>query len=103
VDAIGDTKGPEILFATQWMLDNYPETSLDKQKEYALLTASDLDWTMVRLPLITLTHERPKININLHNCTGNAVGATSLADFLVDQLSDDRLIGKCPFVANEPG
>lgn len=94
MDAIGDTKGPEILFATQWMLDNYPETSLDKQKEYALLTAIDLDWTMVRFPLIIQTNEFIKININLHDCPGNAVSATSLADFLIDQLTDDRAYRK---------
>jgi hypothetical protein len=32
--------------ATEWMYQNYPETTSDKQKEYQLLSESNLDWTL---------------------------------------------------------
>ena len=82
------------------MKTNYPDTTTDKQKEYALLAGSQARWTLLRLPLIELTDERNALSVSLEDCPGNKVSATSLAHFLVEQLTSDQHVRQAPFVAN---
>ncbi len=100
VDAPADRKSPFTQQATDWMKTNYPDTSADKQKEYALLAESQARWTLLRLPLIELTDKRNALSVSLEDCPGDKISATSLAHFLVEQLTDDRYVGQAPFVAN---
>ncbi len=100
VDAIGDEKNEKVRFATDWMYQNYPKTTIDRQVEYELLAKSGIDWTMVRLPLIIQTDERFPVEVSLIDCPGEKISATDLAVFLVDQLSNEEYIRKSPFVAN---
>lgn len=100
VDAAGDHKHAEIAAATEWMKQHYPETTVDKQVEYSLLSESNLDWTMVRLPLIELTEEEKSIHVQLNDCPGNNISATSLALFLIRQLSSEQFLKQAPFIAN---
>lgn len=100
VDVPGDEKNERVRMATNWMYQNFPETTKDKQAEYELLAASQVDWTMVRLPLIIQTDERFPIHVDLKDCMGENISAADLASFLADQLSNDEYIRKSPFVAN---
>ncbi|AEA45293.1 NAD(P)-dependent oxidoreductase [Fluviicola taffensis] len=100
VDAIGDEKNEKVRFATDWMYQNYPKTTIDRQVEYELLANSRIDWTMVRLPMIIQTDERFPVEISLIDCPGENISATDLAVFLVDQLSNEEYVQKSPFVAN---
>jgi NAD(P)H-binding len=52
VDTPWDKKGARTSAATEWMKANYAATTTDKQLEYSLLAESDVEWTLVRLPLI---------------------------------------------------
>ncbi|WP_192349874.1 NAD(P)-dependent oxidoreductase [Algoriphagus sp. Y33] len=101
VDAQGDKKGTTTKAATEWMYANYPDSTIDRQFEYKLLKESHVDWTLVRLPLIALDAENKPINVSLEDCLGDQVSATSLANFLIDQLSDRRFIKQAPFIANQ--
>lgn len=101
VDTPFDKKNQQTQFATDWMKNNYPETTFDKQVEYTALTESNIDWTLVRLPLIDLTDVTGKINLSTENCPGDKIGAANLAQFLIDQLTDDTYLMKAPFIANE--
>jgi putative NADH-flavin reductase len=98
VDTELDNKSPKSKFATDWMYTHYPLTAADKQTEYERLKASNLDWTLVRLPLIEQTEERNEIVVSLEDCLGDKISATSLADFLINQLSDNQYIKQSPFV-----
>jgi putative NADH-flavin reductase len=100
VDTPVDRKGPKTKFATEWMYTNYPQTTTDKQTEYRLLSGSDLDWTMVRLPMIDQTDGTGEIQISLDDCLGDKISAVDLAQFLTDQLTDTTFIRKAPFIAN---
>jgi len=100
VDTEFDKKSSKSKFATDWMYTNYPLTTADKQMEYELLKASDLDWTLVRLPLIEQTEERYKVVVSIEDCLGDKISATNLADFLISQLSDNQYIKQSPFVFN---
>jgi putative NADH-flavin reductase len=101
VDVPGDQKGIYAAGGTQWMKMNYPVTTADKQAEWELLQASDLDWTMVRVPLIDLSEGKPKISVSLTDCPGEKISAASLADFLVNQVQERTYIKQSPFIANE--
>jgi len=100
VDTPLDKKGAACAAATEWMRVNYPKTTLDKQVEYEVLTNSSIDWTLVRLPLIEQTDERRKVAVSLEDCPGDKISATDLADFLIQQLSDNSYIRKAPFIVN---
>ncbi|KMQ68406.1 epimerase [Chryseobacterium sp. FH2] len=95
-----DNKNEKVKMATDWMYQNYPETTNDKQKEYDLFTESNLDWTLVRLPLIHLTSESFKTETNLEDCKGETISATDLAEFLISQIDDKTFLGKSPFLYN---
>ncbi|MBA9073826.1 putative NADH-flavin reductase [Flavobacterium gossypii] len=95
-----DKKGEKTTFATDWMYQNFPVSTANKQLEYEMLAASEIDWTLVRLPQIDQTEERSLINVSLEDCPGDKISATNLAHFLIDQLSDSTFIRKAPFIAN---
>jgi putative NADH-flavin reductase len=100
VDTPSDQKSPKTKFATDWMKTNYPLTTSDKQLEYEILTKSDIDWTLVRLPLIEQTDERRKIKVSLEDCPGDKISTTDLAGFLIEQLTDKTYLKQSPFLAN---
>ena len=95
-----DKKGTKTKFATDWMYTNYPLTTTDKQTEYEILKTSNLDWTLVRLPMIEQTEERNEVVISLEDCLGNKISVNDLAEFLINQLSDNQYIKQSPFVVN---
>ena len=62
------------------MHTNYPNSAANKQKEYDLLLASNIDWILVRLPLIEQTDEISEVQISLED----KISVTKLANFLID-------------------
>jgi len=100
VTTLSDHKNERVEMATEWMYQNYPETTTDKQKEYELLLESNLDWTLVRLPLIHLTEESFPTETSLADCKGEGISAADLAAFLASQIEDSEFIRKSPFLYN---
>lgn len=96
-----DDKGPKTKFGTEWMYQNYPKTTTDKQLEYEVLAASNLDWTLVRLPMIQQTEEIPAVITSLTDCPGDYISASSLGMWMIEQLTSDEFIRKSPFIANK--
>ncbi len=95
-----DHKNENVKMATDWMYQNYPQTTTDKQKEYELLVESNLNWTLVRLPLIVQTSESFRTETNLQDCKGENISATDLGEFLVSQIDDETFIKQSPFLYN---
>jgi len=100
VDTPFDKKGVKTKMATDWMYENYPKTTHDRQLEFEVLSASDINWTLVRLPMIEQTDLRSKMMVSLEDCPGEKISATDLAHFVVEQLSSDAYSRKAPFIAN---
>ena len=100
VDTPSDKKGPITKYATEWMYKNYPKSTDDKQLEYRLLLKSNLDWTLVRLPLIEETDATNEIKVSISDCPGERISAKALAVFLADQLNSTTYIKQSPFIAN---
>jgi putative NADH-flavin reductase len=100
VDAQFDNKSPKTLFATDWMRKNYPISTANKQLEQDILSNCNLDWTLVRLPLIEQTDKIGETIVSLEDCPGDKVSSTDLANFLIEQLSNETFIRKSPFIAS---
>lgn len=100
VDAPGDRKSDQTTAATAWMYANFPVSTADRQKEYDMLSASDLDWTLVRLPRILQTEDRSEVSVSLEDCPGEGISAANLAEFLIGQAEDRRFIQKAPFISD---
>ncbi len=100
VDTPFDKKSPETTAATNWMKTNFPEIQADRQKTYSILSASKVNWTLVRVPLIEFTDISGEILVSLKDCLGSKISAHDIATFVIDQLSEDSYIKKSPFIAN---
>ncbi|HEV8515501.1 MAG TPA: NAD(P)H-binding protein [Cyclobacteriaceae bacterium] len=100
VDTPFDQKGVKTKMVTDWMYENYPKTTQDKQYEFEILSGSDINWTLVRLPMIEQTDLRSKILVSLEDCPGEKISATDLAHFVIEQLTDSAYARKAPFIAN---
>ncbi|MBP6387162.1 MAG: NAD(P)H-binding protein [Pseudarcicella sp.] len=100
VDTPFDNKSQKTTFATEWMKKNYPKSTANKQIEFDILSNSNVNWTLVRLPLIELTEEVSQVSVSLEDCLGDKIGATDLANFLIEQLYTDVYFKKSPFVAS---
>ena len=98
----GDQKSDKNLAGTTWMKTTFPLIVADKQKAYEILTASSIDWTIVRLPWIEKTTERRGLIVDLKDCPEELISTTDLADFLIYQITDTTYIKKAPFVASKP-
>jgi hypothetical protein len=102
VDTPFDKKGPITQAGTDWMKKNYPDTTADKQLEYGILSASNVDWTLVRLPFIGMTDDIDSIAVNLEDCPGNGIHGLDLARFLIREIDNSQYVRQAPFLANLP-
>jgi putative NADH-flavin reductase len=100
LDTPFDHKGPESIVATNWMKANYPLIQEDRQNSYIRLVESNVNWTLVRVPLIEFNNAKSEVVANLEDCLGNKVDAGSIAAFLIDQLFVNTFYAKAPFVCN---
>jgi hypothetical protein len=68
IDTPFDKKSLKTMMATDWMKANFPIIQEDRQKAYDFLTASNVNWTQVRVPFIEFTDESTEISVNLEDC-----------------------------------
>jgi len=100
IDVSGDKKSEENIAKSDWMRSSFPDVVADKQKAYDIVAASNVDWTMVRLPFIVQTDEKKKLEVSLEDCPGENINTSDLAEFLIRQIHDKQYIRRSPFVAS---
>jgi putative NADH-flavin reductase len=100
VDTPFDRKNERVESATKWMYENYPETTKDKQREYEMLSQSNFEWTLVRLPLIVETNERFDYKVSLDDCYGASISTADLGSFISDEIFNGNFLRKSPFLFN---
>jgi len=100
IDIPSDKKGLKTAQASAYMRQYFPAIIADKQKEYEVLSASRVDWTLVRVPFIEQTDQKGMLKVNMEDCPGDRISASDLGKFLVDQLSDQQYIRCAPFAAS---
>lgn len=100
IDVPGDKKSFRTKLVSRIMKWLFASVIADKQKEFSVLAASSVLWTLVRLPMIEQTDETGDIVINLHDCPGKKIRATDLSVFLTEQLTDKRFLQRALFIAS---
>jgi len=100
IDVPGDQKSDLNKEKSDWMKRTFPEVVADKQLAYNIVAASNIDWTMVRLPFIKQTDERGTLAVSLEDCPGEQIYTSDLADFLVSQITNELYFKTSPFVAS---
>lgn len=97
--------GDQRDFLGWWMRQlvrlRYPGILEDRQSEYALLARSDLDWTLLRCPLLEAGEARAAPEVSLRTPGGFYLRAGELANFALDQLDERRYSRTGPFL-NSP-
>lgn len=100
LDTPFDKKSPQTSAATAWMKKHFGATHEDRQKAYATISKSNVDWTFVRVPLILFSEEEGEIAVNLEDCKGDKINAANIATFLIEQVFDKTYYQKSPFISN---
>ncbi len=85
-----------IAIMMRWV---FSKMMIDKQKELEILRKSDLDWTLVRLPLVKEGFPVGKIKESLECVPGTKIDNMDIADFLIKQITKEDYIKCCPFIS----
>jgi len=78
----------------------YGKLLKDKKREFRLLAASQLNWTLVRCPTIKQGKRLEAIRVNRITVPGGKVRTAELAKFIVEQLEDTEFERQGVFVAS---
>jgi putative NADH-flavin reductase len=73
----------------------------DMTRTVALVRESDLDWTVVRVPMLTDGPAKGSVRVGRVGVgTGPRITRADMARFMLEQLSDDTHIRKSPVISN---
>jgi putative NADH-flavin reductase len=73
----------------------------DMAQAAALVRASDLDWTIVRVPMLTDQPQGDRLRVGyLGGVVGSRVSRADLATFMLGQLDDDSYLRQAPVISN---
>ena len=78
----------------------FPLPQENRLKVYIALLESPLDWTLVRVPMIEFTEAGANLTVNCEDCLGTKISASAIADFLIQQLSDNQFYRQAPFISS---
>jgi putative NADH-flavin reductase len=101
IDTPHDKKSGQTVLATDWMKAQFPLIHEDRQRAYSALMRSSLDWTLTRVPMIEFTEAKHPVIIGLQDCMTTKITAGGIANFLVEQLTDERYYRQAPFIGEE--
>ncbi|MBF4517174.1 NAD(P)H-binding protein [Flavobacterium sp. ANB] len=99
IDTPFDKKSAKTQMATEWMKTNFPIIQKDRQKAYNLLEESAVNWTQVRVPFIEFTDISSELNISLEDCLGDKISAFDIANFMIQEMIDQKFNSKSPFIS----
>ena len=86
--------------AAAYMQQHYPHFMADREREFQLLSESDLAWTYVRLPYLLEGPALGQVAAQLECLPGPTITVADLAQFLLAQLHSREYVKQAPFVAN---
>lgn len=91
---------------TGWLMQKMVAVGLrdvlaDKQAEYQLLEDSNVQWTLVRCPLIKAEPFEQAPLASLETPTSFNLRAGELARFLIEQIESDEFIRRGPFLVSQ--
>jgi putative NADH-flavin reductase len=88
--------------AIAWLLKRInPEVLADAQAHVDLVRASDVDWTVVRVPRLVDGPHTGKVRVGWAGVgTGIRINRADAADFMLRQLSDTTHLRQMPMISN---
>lgn len=98
VVAAGDDRNVTGWLMRQLVRLRYPALLADKQAEYAVLAASDIDWTLVRCPLIESSDYQRAPLASLASPSSFTLRAGELARFIIEQIDEPAYVKRAPFL-----
>ena len=99
IDTPFDKKSLKTMMATDWMKANFPIIQEDQQNAYDFLTASNVNWTQIRVPFIEFTDESTEISVNLEDCLGDKISANDIVNFMITEMLESKYSRKSPFIS----
>ncbi len=73
----------------------------DMSRVVEMTRASDLDWTVVRLPMLTDDPKTGNVKVGyVGKGIGSRISREDIADFMLSQLTDEAYIHKSPAISN---
>lgn len=70
----------------------------DKQKSLDVLASKPLNWTVIRIPLVSEVNSSSAFQTNNTKCLGKRISSQALAAFIIHVLACQSLYSRCPFV-----
>lgn len=86
--------------AAAYMRQHFGPFMADRDREFQLLSESDLDWTYVRIPYLVPEPGRGNVAVSLAHLPGDRIAGEDLARFLLDELQNPVYRRQAPFVAS---
>jgi nucleoside-diphosphate-sugar epimerase len=100
IDAPGDHKDLRSKLLSRLVRWVIPEMWADWQKELETLLSSNVEWTLVRLPIVVDEPSRGQVRVDLASPPGKKISGYDLANFVVDQITEPTFVRKAPFIGN---
>ena len=100
IDAPGDHKDLRsrlISTLVRWVI---PEVWVDWQKELNTLLRSDVEWTLVRLPIVVEEPSLGQVWVDLASPPGKKISGWDVANFVAAQITEPTYVRKAPFIGN---
>jgi nucleoside-diphosphate-sugar epimerase len=92
-----DLRSKLISMLIRWVI---PGKWADWQKEFDMLLSSDVDWTVVRLPIIVDEPPSGRVQVDLASPPGKKISGRDIANFVVAQITEPTYVRKAPFIGN---
>ncbi len=99
-DPLDRPQPPNHLFHFIWV--NFQKNVYEDMLQVVQkVQASDLDWTIVRVPYLTERFSKPgTLRVGYLGDIGGMITRTDMSDFMVKQLTSDTYIKKAPAISN---
>lgn len=100
VDAPGDHKNLRTKLISLLVRRVIHDQWADWQQELDILLRSNVQWTLVRLPIVVDEPSLGQVRVDLASPPGKKISGYDLANFVVAQITEPTYVGKAPFVGN---
>lgn len=99
-DPLDKPQIPNHLFHFIWM--NFQKNVYDDMLQVVeKVRASDLDWTIVRVPYLTERFSKPgTLRVGYLGDIGGMITRSDMSEFMIKQLESDAYIRKAPAISN---
>ena len=100
IDAPGDHKDLRTRLISRLVRWVIPEIWADWQKELDVLLGTNVEWTMVRIPILVDEPSLGQVRVDLASPPGKKMSGWDVANFVVAQITEPTYVRKAPFIGN---